>query len=654
MKLSRLLILIIAFLWALIFIGILSIITSNTRDYLVKQMRSHAQDTATSLGLSLTASLQNSDAATMNSMVDAIFDRGYYREITVRSITGKIILSRTQPAPLSEIAPAWFTQILVLDTPREESLVMQGWKQIAAIEVVSHPGHAYQELWHVSLQAFWWIMGLGVASFVLLLVVLRAALAPLAEMETQALGIAERRFSILKKIPWARELRCVAKAMDSMSMTVEHMLGEQAAMVDKMRAKAYLDNVTGLENGRSFNERLTHLLSTPDEFTSGALFFIHLGRFQEYNDKYGHAAGDKLLRQAAQILGKVRAKHEQCLLARMNGAEFAILVPDMAAKEEMDALGAAIIRALSVLREEDGSGILIHIGIAPCRAGQGVAGLLAAADMALHASRHGEKSAWQIYDMKNQRGVPSTGKEQWKSAIESAIHGGGITLQFQPVVSCTDRRELHQEALVRIAAADGALAPASIFVPVVKQLGLAQEMDKLVINRMLEYMAGSPTDRKVAINLFAASVCNVNFIEWLCARLSGHASVAARLIFETPEYALLNDIDSFKIAIRRIRETGAQFSLDHFGHSAASVGFLRNLQPDYIKIDGSFIRQIQQNADNQFFIQALAGIAHGLGIQIIAEYVETAEEFDMLKTLPVDGAQGYYTGKPQLPDGHAY
>ena len=649
MKLSRLLVTIISTLWLLIFIGTLSISVSNSRDYLATQMQSHAQDTATSLGLSLTTSIEHNDLATMNSMVDAIFDRGYYRHIQIRKISGELLVERSQALWINEV-PDWFTRIFTLETPQGKALIMHGWNQIGTVEVVSHPGHAYKELWRVSMQAFWWTLTVGIVSLLAVVVVMRLALAPLSEMETQALGISRRKFTLLKKIPWARELRSVAQAMNIMCSAVERMLVEQTALTEKMRFKAYLDSVTGLANGRSFNERLSHLLNSPDEFASGALFFVRLDKLKEYNETYGHAGGNTLLSQAGALLGQLCSRYERTLLARMNGAEFAILTPDIA-PDEVSTLANAIIDKLSELQRTSDTGettATAYVGTALHQTGHSASNLLSAADNALHRALGRGTSCWQLYSEKPSGDVMGLDSTQLKDLITSSLHSGNIILHFQPVVSCQDRSIMHHEALARMAMPDGSLLVASAFMPLAKSLGLAQEIDKYIVKKVLAQLDTSgQSSATVAINLSAASMRDGEFIEWLRTKLVADKATAKRLIFETAEYCIVADIQAARHAIQQIRDTGAKFSIDRFGHSATSFGYLRNLHADYIKIDGSYIRHIARNEDSQFFVQSLAGIAHGLEISVIAEYVETEKDFEVLKTLSLDGVQGYYIGRPE-------
>ena len=137
------------------------------------------------------------------------------------------------------------------------------------------------------------------------------------------------------------------------------------------------------------------------------------------------------------------------------------------------------------------------------------------------------------------------------------------------------------------------------------------------------------------------------FVDWLYATLNAKRDVAKYVIIEVAEHSISSHLDVVKAVFSKLRQTGARLSVDRFGQSTASLGFLRGLEVDYIKIDGGYTRGVAESTDKQFFVQALVGIAHGLGIQVITEYVETAADFDIVKGLLVDGAQGYYIGKPE-------
>jgi hypothetical protein len=203
-------------------------------------------------------------------MTAAVFDRGYYTEILVKTMKGAPLVTKKVEQSVKDV-PQWFIDSFPLATPRMNAIVMDGWIQAAQIEVVSHPGHAYSELYRISVRSTWVLLVVAVLSLVTVLVVLRLALKPLDDMEQQAINISKRQFTLLPKLPWARELHRVANAMNGMVVAVERMLTEQTDLAEKMRKKAYVDGVTGLMNRNDFAERLSHLIGAPTKLSAGVL-----------------------------------------------------------------------------------------------------------------------------------------------------------------------------------------------------------------------------------------------------------------------------------------------------------------------------------------------------------------------------------------------
>jgi EAL domain-containing protein (putative c-di-GMP-specific phosphodiesterase class I) len=202
---------------------------------------------------------------------------------------------------------------------------------------------------------------------------------------------------------------------------------------------------------------------------------------------------------------------------------------------------------------------------------------------------------------------------------------------------------------VRILGSDGALIRAGLFIATAKRLGALQLLDRVVIDKVLQQITtqGPIRGGATAINVSLESIIDTEFVEWLYGRLNAQREVAQQVILEIAEHSIIGHLDAVKAAFSRLRETGARLSIDRFGQSTASVGYLRSLEVDYIKLDGGYTRGLTESTDRQFFVQALVGIAHGLGIQVVTEYIESERDFAMVKSLLVDGAQGYYIGKPE-------
>ncbi len=653
MKLSRLLISLISLLWVLVFVGTLAIVIQSTKEFLQKTLESHAQDTATFLGLAIQHSGRVKDVETVERMTASIFDRGYYREILVKSLDGKALVTKRLEEQVKGVPP-WFIEAFALSTPRMDSIVMDGWRQAARIEVVSHPGHAYAELYRVSVRSAWVLLAVAIVSLVVVFVVLRLALRPLDDMEQQAISISKRQFTLLPKLPWARELQRVATAMNAMVVAVERMLTEQTDLAEKMRKKAYVDTVTGLMNRNDFSERLIHLIGAPTKFPSGALAVVRIRGFAAYNEKNGRAEGDALLKRTAQLIATIAEKRAGALLAKLDGPEFGVLVPNIA-EAELSAFGDELIGALAEIEEfpHTETSVMSHVGIAYYRHREGASfgKLMSSVNAALAIAQARGIPAWHLQSEDAAEKVDTIYVEI-NNMFRVGLPSERVALQYQPLRPCRMPEaewRYRSESCVRILGSDGQLVRAGMFIATAKRLGALQLLDRVVVDKVMQHIAtaGPVRGGATAINLSLESIIDPVFVEWLHGRLAAQRTVAQNVILEVAEHSIIAHIAAVRAAFGRLRETGARLSIDRFGQSTASVGYLRSLEVDYIKLDGSYTRGMIESTDRQFFVQALVGIAHGLNIQVITEYIETEQDFELVKSLMVDGAQGYFIGKPE-------
>jgi diguanylate cyclase (GGDEF)-like protein len=653
MKLSRLLVGLISLLWVVVFIATLYTVVNSTRDYLRRSMETHAQDTATSLGLSITQSKSFNDAVTIELMTSAIFDRGYYSEIQVNKVTGEPIFKKRVQIAVQGVPP-WFMSAFPLPTPRMNAIVMDGWRKAAVVEVESHPGHAYKELWDIAKQSFWVLLAVAIISLLVVVIVLRLALRPLDDMERQADDIAKRKFTILDKLPWARELHRISTALNSMCRSVEGMLNEQTELANKMRNKAYVDAVTGLMNRNDFNEHLTHLIGAPTKFGTGAVGVVRIRGFAAYNEREGRVAGDTLLKRTAALLQDIVKPYTGSLVAKLDGPEFAIVVPEIP-DTDLSKLGDALIHGLSEIEEfpHTEQSVMPHAGFAYYRYHEGASfgKLMGTAGQALSVAQGRGIPAWhlQAEEQVEQNAAMTT---EINGLFKVGLPPDRVVLQYQPVRACQvaeDQWDYRSEACIRILASDGAIVRAGLFIATAKRLGALQLVDRVVTEKLMQHIAanGPVKGGGTALNLSLESLLDQSFVDWLFATLNAKRDIAKYIIIEVAEHSIVSNLEAVKAVFSRLRQTGARLSIDRFGQSTATLGFLRGLEVDYIKIDGGYTRGVADSTDKQFFIQALVGIAHGLGIKVVTEYVESEVEFNIVKGLMVDGAQGYFIGKPE-------
>ncbi|MCB1922651.1 MAG: EAL domain-containing protein [Gammaproteobacteria bacterium] len=647
MTLSRQLIILIASLVLLLFMGTLAISVNSMRAYLESQLASHAQDSATSLGLSATAHVDNGDQAMVTAMINAMFHRGDYLLIRFEDLDGKAWLERSTDVLVDDV-PAWFMRAFPLDPPQRSATMMSGWRQVGRVIVTSHPGLAYSQLWQNTLQTLkLFLIGAALALFASV-IGLRFLLRPLREVELQAEAICNREFPVVERRPFTLELRRVVEAMNRLSARVSRMLSDSETLAAELRSQAYQDPVTGLANRRQFMQVLAHRTSDRELFASGGLMLLELNGFKAYNQEHGYTAGDELLRHTGNAISSSLVDEPRSTVAHLAGADFAVLIESVDGKrlrelaERVRAAVAGLTNQLALASPD-----IAHIGAAEF-SGQDATSWLADADMAL---REAQREGANAVVVRGRADTPTAtrSRSEWRSVIETALSRGHFSLLRQPVVAVGDDRVLHHEVFLRIDSPDtpGQSLAAAVFMPMAEGGGLADKVDRAVISEVIRTIEGGQYPERVAVNLSPSTLAAGGMLDWLTDQLHGKPTAAARLILELPEYGAASYMEPLREWIARLSPLGVQFSLDHFGKGFSAFAYLRNSKVDYLKIDGSLVRELAADDDNRFLLRTIIEIGHGLDMKVIAEAVETESEWQLLRSLGVDGGRGYWLGAPE-------
>lgn len=367
----------------------------NSREQLRGQLRSHAQDAATALGLSLTPHVD--DPAMVQLMVSSIFDSGYFASIRVIDIkSGKPLVERVQ-AHDERTVPGWFARLVDLQPQGGDALIMRGWEQAARVEVVSHPQFALARLWDSALGSLYWLLACGAASLLLGGWLLRRQLRPLDQMVRQAHAISRREFLSLPRLPRTPELRRVVQAMNQMVEKLRTLFAEEAARSDKLRAQAYQDSLTGLPNRRLFDARLNEQLGAGEHEHAGQLLLLRLNDLNGLNQRLGGQRTDELIQAVARLLVDSCGQQGRAdwLLARSRGGEFAVLAPGCS-REQAERLAEELCEGLENLARTGASDLtpVAYLGISAFAEGDSPADLLAGADQALAQAESQPAQPW--------------------------------------------------------------------------------------------------------------------------------------------------------------------------------------------------------------------------------------------------------------------
>lgn len=641
-RLSHLLIAAVALVLLLMSAGTLRITVEHMRRFLGEQLATHAQDAATSLGLSMSARGAAGDVLMMQSMVDAVFDSGYFRAITVTALDGAVLVEKTAEVRVPSV-PAWFVDLVPLDTPPGEAKVMSGWRQSATVRVRSHPGFAYAQLWGGAVTLLAWCASILVLATLGAVWLVHALLAPLRALERQARAVMARERPAPQPEPFVRELRGPVATMNLLAARVDRMLDGLSERIRQVARHARRDEVTGLGNARAFESALADLEERPEHHLFGVCALVQVPGIGRLNARDGFGQGDARIRAAAEVL---EAHLAGALLARLGGGLFGAVMPDLTLELARERVAAA----LEALRGRDVESAGLAAGLAyqyPGRAGRG---LQAAARDALARSLEGGGIA---VDARDEQHAPVAAREiaALVAELEAALEHERLVLHWQPVRSADGREVLQHEALARLTREDGSLIPAIGFVALLGHAGLAEAFDRRVVARALagaRLRALAPG--RLAVNLTAASAASETFHDWLDAALAADPQAARRLDVECGEHGVAAQPGRALDLARMLHRHGARFGVDHLGAAELGFGYMAALRVDYVKLDASLTAPVVEDAGAREIVADCVRAAAAAGLDLVALAVQAPAQRAVLEALNVPALQGNAIAEPRAVD----
>ncbi|MEH6589114.1 MAG: EAL domain-containing protein [Halioglobus sp.] len=639
MSLYKQLWLAVIFLLTLVFAGSLLVTSLSAKAYLEQQLYMKNADNATALALSL--SQQDADKVLLELTLSAQFDTGFYELIELINPEGKATIRRQDDQKITE-APQWFISLFPIDVEPGIASVQKGWQQLGTLTLRSHSRFAYGELWESTQKmALVFIVAMIVAGFLgsyLLKIILR----PLDDVVDQAQAIGDRRFITIGE-PRTKEFKQVVTAMNNLSERIKSMLRQEAKRMEKWQRAAHIDKVTGLSNREPFIQAVSAALESDDVNATGSLTIIRIAGLGELNDKFGRIMIDAVLEDIGSAMNKIVMKHSRWAASRLNGSDFALLAPravdPRAAAEEMQNALRDILEGRSMM-----TNITLPAATTIFTHGDTFGSLMTRLDASLQASDHEGNSVIGVAH-KGDISMRSVREQldDWRKVFERAFSEKLFSLITYPVVSDSNTL-LHYESPVRLTW-EGDLLSAGQFLPWINRLELSGELDREVI--VLALKAIQDTGLAVGVNLSVASVVEPEFLHWLSDQLSKNSEVADKLWLEVPESMAFRHLVNFKLLCSRARSYGCKMGIEHMGHQLADLGQLHDVGVDYLKIDASFVRDIDNNIGNQTLLRTLCTVGHSIGVIVIAEGVRTDDEWETLKELGADGATGAGIKDPQ-------
>lgn len=435
------------------------------------------------------------------------------------------------------------------------------------------------------------------------------------------------------------------------------------ASQEQIRFHAYHDNLTGLPNRFMFREQLEQAVSHARHYqeTLGVLF-ADVDGFKRVNDTLGHHAGDELLRQISERIRSVVRQQDYLgrpdeldptlnVVSRIGGDEFVILVSQMSYAVEASKIAQRIIdviaRPFQIADQEIYIGISVGIALFPVDA-ENAEELLQRADMAMFHAKAAGKNNFQFYS--SQMNAVAVNSLSLEARLRRAMERDELFMVYQPKVDLRSGRTVGVEALLRWNhPEEGMISPAT-FIPIAEEVGLINTLGEWILRNVCQQIRAwedtAAADLVVAVNISSRQIANPRFGLIVQQIIREHGVTGEHLEFEMTETSIMLMETYIDAAFRTIHDLGITISLDDFGTGYSSLSHLRRFPIDYLKIDRSFVDEALTNSDDRAIVSAIIGMAQNLGLQVVAEGVETPEQARFMRDKGCDFAQGYYFGRP--------
>ena len=622
----------IAFIVTASFIGSFVVSSLSAKNYLEEQLFIKNSDNAGALALSL--SQAGPDPVILELTLAAQFDTGHYEFIRLFDPDGNILIERVDDHPLVE-APLWFARLFPIDASAGTALVQSGWQQLGNLSIKSHSRYAYHELWRSSQQLLLYFLAQAIALGLLGSLALQLITRPLDNVVKQAQAIGDRRF-ITTAEPATREFKAVVSSMNTLSTRIKDMLQQEANRLELLRKEIQIDLVTGLLNRKPLLNFLSTTLERNDARANGTMTIFRIPDLQTLNKSIGRVTMDMFLVRVGTILNEVANSNTHWAAGRLNGSDFALISPEDDNPEKLSHNTQQSLLNLCMELNLDDE-ITMPTATTQYSAGESTSTLLGRLDNALVSAQQQNSSHLEVAIAELSTAINNEQTTlDWDKQLKNAFAHHQFSLNSYPVTSLTGEL-LHNECPARMQVGDQLLSAAQ-FLPWINRFDQSLELDREVLMLALSKLATNAS--KICINLSPQAIASDEFIDWIIDTLKQHEDKTSWLWIEIPEYGAYQHLEGFRKLCHELKALNCRIGIKHLGYEVSQIGKLHDLGLDYVKIDASLVKDINDNPANKTLLRALCMIVHSIGLIAIAEGVQNELQWQALESLGLDGATG--------------
>jgi diguanylate cyclase (GGDEF)-like protein len=444
------------------------------------------------------------------------------------------------------------------------------------------------------------------------------------------------------------EFMPLAETLETLHISYENKLREWRKSAEAYKTEATRDELTGLKNRICFVEHFENQLRENENLDFGILSVTRASELNIINQNRGYQAGDEYITELSQLIQRIANNYENSEVFRLNGSDFAVVLPNVVPKEAEN-YSLNLQGRLGELQKNMDLEAVAYSGVVSYQAGRPLGELLALADTGISIAQTKHPNAWHMQtDTSVLENISSKyGNQNWREVIDDVVSNARVILYYQPIQPTNKTSKVYAEVLSRFTNAEDQVLPTASFVAMAEKMDKIIGVDKMILEQTMRLILERGLQNQYfGVNITAKSAHDEQFAIWLERRLLRDPAITSKLILEVSEFGMQQNMAASKRFIDMVHRTGARVTVERFGLGMTSFKFFRDLKPDFIKMDGSYSRNIDEDKNNQYFMRVIVDLAHRLGVNVLAESVETQEEKHTLEQLFVDGTQGYFIGKP--------
>lgn len=607
-----------------IFVAVLLVVTlaivlqvnfANTKEFVRTQLYSNAKNTANSLSLSLSS--VTDDQAAMVTMMRAMFDGGYFEEITLVDAEGTVIEKISQEAKIEGV-PQFFINLVNFENVPADAQISSGWSIFGTLYVKGHPGLSYIRLYDTFKSLCIWFFITGAVALLLTYWVLKLIFRPLNAVQKQAEAIENNEFIINEKIPSTPEMKQVVTTMNTMVEKAQNIYNREIDALKSYQELLYKDQQTGLYNRKYFIKQLSMFLGSEDENANGNVIIFSFEGLEDATIEAGHPAMNNFFNKCRDIIMKAAEAYPHAVPAFLNSKEFAMILPAVDKEQVLNCAKEITNNIKETIEQTDTIKDIMTVfcGAAPYKYDENMGNVLSKVDYSLTVAKSRESGFVEMF--KDDGSQVVLGKMEWKSMIEEALANNRFVLTSQSVMSGSG--ELHQEIYVNMVDTEGVVQKAGFFMPMVVSLNLANSLDRYVLEKTVEFLSDHK-EHTLAINITDMFLNDRASFSWFRKLLVSAKHLVDRLTFEISDSAIKNNLEICLDFAGLIKGLGFTFGVDRFAMSEASLENLQALKPNYLKVDHDYLIDAEAGKAAGS-LKSLQTITESLGIKLIATKID--------------------------------